>query len=206
MIIDISWPLKNGMTEYKNRSTVQISAYKTIEQDGVSESLVTFHTHSGTHIDAPTHFIKDGKTIDQISLESCIGPCSVLDFMHIEEKITAADFKAYDIQPGARILCKTRNSLRALDEPFNATFVYLDASAAAYLVERSIALIGIDYLGIERNQIGHPTHRELLSHNIVVLEGICLGLVAAGNYRLICLPLAIPGMDAAPARALLHIL
>lgn len=206
MIIDISWPIIQGMTEYKDRSSVKITSLKTMQEHGVYESLLTFHSHTGTHIDTPAHFIEGGKTSEHCLLATFIGPCTVFDVSHVSEKITADDLKDHGIKKGDRILFKTRNSLKAIDAPFDVAFVYLDSSAAEYLVQHSVQLVGIDYLGIERNQKGHETHKLLLQHTIPILEGIRLQNVSAGEYRLICLPLAIPYIDAVPARAVLEIL
>lgn len=204
MIIDISWPITEGMTEYKDRSTACIKQLKSIEEHGVQECSLSFHNHTGTHIDAPAHFVAGGKTVDQLALETFIGPCVVLDLVHIQEKITDRDLADYTFNVGDRILLKTRNSERSTQEPFDYDFVYLAESGARLLADRNIRLVGIDYLGIERNQVGHPTHKALLSNNISILEGLRLAQVHPGVYALICLPLSIQGTDAVPARALLQ--
>lgn len=203
--IDISWPISSDMTAYKDRYVVRIIPTKNFEQDAVRESLITVGSHTGTHIDAPAHFIKNGVRTDALSLDATIGPCVVIDMMHCTQSITRTDLIAVadSIQQGSRILFKTRNSAHTPTDPFDATFVYIDRQAAAYLAELKIQAVGIDYLGIERNQKGHETHITLLSAGVVIIEGLRLEHVVPGHYFLYCLPLALVGTDGAPARAIL---
>lgn len=200
---DITWPIFNGMTAYKDRAVVAIKATKTYEQDGVRESLITIGSHTGTHIDAPAHFLKEGKSLEEINPLACVGFAQVIDMTHVESCIAAAEIKELRIEPRTIVLFKTKNSARSVQDPFDHNFVYIDASAAQALTELHVQAVGIDYLGIERAQPGHETHTLLLQHNILILEGIRLGHVAAGNYFLWCLPLCIPGIDGVPARAVL---
>lgn len=203
--IDISWPISADMTAYKDRSVVRITPTKNFEHDAVRESLITVGSHTGTHIDAPAHFIVDGTTTESVPLCATVGPCVVIDMTHCTQSITHTDLIAVTgcLQPGSRILFKTRNSLHTSTDPFDAAFVYLDRQAAEYLAELNLQAVGIDYLGIERNQKGHDTHIALLSAGVVIIEGLRLEHVTAGNYFLYCLPLALIGSDGAPARAIL---
>lgn len=203
-IIDISWPISNTMTAYKNEKTVSCEPLKTIAKDGAQKTKITLDTHTGTHVDAPAHFIKDGITNDKIELETMMGPCVVIDLSRISGAITAADLEEYDLEECDILLIKTKNSARATDAPFDSEFVYLDASAAEYLAEMTdIQTIGFDYLGIERNQINHDTHHALFEAEITIIEGLRLAAVAEGEYFFVCLPLAVKGLDGAPARAIL---
>lgn len=202
-IIDISWPIDLNMTQYKNRQDVGMLATKTFKQHNVRDTLVTLGTHTGTHVDAPAHFLEDGITINEIPLNNLCGTAHVFDFTHVQDCITVEDLKAQNIEPDTIVLLKTRNSIAAWDALFNTEFVYVDAVAAKYLVDKKIKAVGIDYLGIESNQPGHPTHKVLLSNNIPIIEGLRLEHAQPGNYTLICLPLALKGLDAAPARAIL---
>ena len=203
-MIDISWPISNEMTEYKNRKSVQIRTLKTILNDNVFESELTFHSHTGTHIDAPAHFLKNGAPVDHVSFDSLIGTCRVLDCSHLGQVISASDLSNFAIESGERILLKTKNSTLDSQSLFDASFAYLNRSAAEYLVSKKLKTIGIDYLGIERNQPQHETHTVLMSASITIIEGLRLANVIPGNYELICLPLLILGVDAAPARAILR--
>ncbi|HSW73704.1 MAG TPA: cyclase family protein [Candidatus Limnocylindria bacterium] len=202
-IIDISWPISPDMTAYKDRKQVLLTPTKTFEQDHVRESMLQLGCNSGTHIDAPSHFMRDGVFIDKVSLSTVIGPCTVLDLTHVTFAITASDLQKQSIDEGSIVVCKTTNSSLAPTAPFNPHFVYIDASAARYLVEKNIKAIGIDYLGIERNQPDHATHEAFMQAGITIIEGLRLQGVQAGNYFLWCLPLALQGTEAAPARAVL---
>ncbi len=202
-IYDISWPISQATTEYKNKGTIQLTAVKGFETDGVRDSTITLGTHTGTHVDAPSHFLKDGKSIDMISLDRVMGRAIVLDLMTVFESISADDLARYDIKEGDIVLLRTANSALGITDPFNGNFIYLDASGARYLAEKNIKAVAIDYLGIERGDPEHTTHITLMKADIVIIEGVRLSHVPAGDYFMICLPLAIIGLEAAPARAIL---
>jgi arylformamidase len=203
-IIDISWPISSAMTAYKNEKNVAFAPLKKLEVDGARKTQITLDSHTGTHVDTPAHFINDGATSDGIDLETLAGPCVVIDLSRISGAITAADLEEYDLEECDILLIKTKNSALAVDTPFNPDFVYLDASAATYLAEMTdIQTVGFDYLGIERNQPKHDTHHALFEADITIVEGLRLAAVAEGEYFFVCLPLALKGLDAAPARAIL---
>jgi arylformamidase len=202
MIIDISWPLQEGMTTYKNRDDFGIAHTKTWQEDGYRESRITCGVHAGTHVDAPSHFLESGTNSDELQLHTLMGPCTVLDVTHVNDAISKEDLITLPLS-NSRVLFKTKNSLRSATDTFNDQFIYINESAARYLKEQGVICVGIDYLGIERNQPGHPTHKTLLGAGITVVEGLRLTHVSAGQYTLICLPLALVGLDAAPARAVL---
>lgn len=202
-IIDISWPISESMTAYKDRSVVKFVHTKTWEQDHAREALITLGTHTGTHVDAQPHFMEHGATVDQLDLSKLIGPCTVIDMLHIDDHIDADDLKNLEIEPDQIVLFKTKNSALKSDDLFHASFIYLNQSAAKFLAEKKVKAVGIDYLGIERNQPGHETHLHLLEKNIPIIEGLRLEHVQAGTYFLCCLPLPLQGLEAAPARAIL---
>jgi len=204
-IFDISWPISKATTGYKDRYIVGIDEIKNFNRDGVRETAIHLSSHSGTHVDAPSHFLKEGKTIDEIHLDRLIGDCVVLDMTTCAERITRDCLLAHDneIMQGSIILLRTTNSDFSPTDKFSPHFVYLEASGAAYLAEKKVKAVGIDYLGIEHSQPGHPTHENLLNADIVVIEGLRLHHVQAGNYFFVCLPLNVIGTEAAPARAIL---
>lgn len=202
-IFDISWPISQAMTAYKDRSVVKIEPVKTFEKDAVRETLITLGAHSGTHVDAASHFLKAGASIDHLNLQSIIGPCAVIDLSMITGTIMPEHLENHHIEKDAIVLLKTSNSKLDTDAPFDKDFVYLNWPAARWLAQKKIKAVGIDYLGIERNDPEHKTHIILFENNITIIEGLRLGPVAAGNYFLICLPLLIPTIEAAPARAIL---
>jgi len=205
-IIDISWPITENSTEYKNRKTVKFLEAKNFIKDHARETILELHIHTGTHIDAPAHFLEYGKTIQDISLGKLVHvEAVVLDLTGCDEKITQKDLEKYGekIKENFVILLKTKNSFLPFDAPFNSEFVYVADDAAEYLVSKKIAAIGIDYLGIERNQKNHPTHKKLLESNIIIIEGLRLEKAEQGNYFFTCLPILLPNLEAAPARAII---
>lgn len=202
-LIDISWPIAEAMTAYKDNRTVKLEPRKRFEKDAVRETLITLSSHTGTHVDAPAHFMRDGVTIDQIPLERLCGDAVVIDMTYVTEKITRADLVGLSIPENKIILFKTKNSSLDVTQPFTHDFVYIDYTAAEYLVEKRIRAIAIDYLGVERSQPRHETHIVFMQAGIPIIEGVRLAQVEVGSYKLFCLPLLIPGCDAAPARAVL---
>ncbi|MBM3886777.1 cyclase family protein [Candidatus Dependentiae bacterium] len=202
-IIDISWPIKPSMTTYKNNKPVTFTPLKNFPQDDVRDSLIALNVHTGTHVDAPSHFLEEGSSIEGFSLDQLIGKAVVIDLTNVEEKITAKNLQAYSLTKNDIVLLKTKNSLRNADESFDFNFIYLAPCAASFLAQQGVKAVGIDYLGIERNSPNHETHSILLEQQIPIIEGLRLDHVAAGSYQFCCLPIAIEGLEAAPARAIL---
>lgn len=204
-IFDISWPLSSATTSYKDKHTIRFEETKNFNKDGVRETIITLSSHSGTHVDAPSHFLRDGKTIDEMHLDRLIGRCLVLNLETVDAAITHEDLKKYadEIQENDIVLLKTANSLKKTTDKFWPDFIYLAVSGANYLYERGVKAVGIDYLGIERGNPDHDTHQFLMKRDIAIIEGLRLGHVQEGRYQLYCLPLNIVGLEAAPARAIL---
>jgi arylformamidase len=202
-IIDISWPITPEMTGYKDAKSFRVSTVATFEKKEMRETVLSMSSHAGTHIDAPAHFVKNGKTIDQIALDAFVGPCTVLDLTSVQGNISEQDLKNQPINENNIILLKTTNSTLSATAPFHYEFVALDKSGAHYLISKKIKTVGIDYLGIERDQPGHPTHIDLMKNNITIIEGLRLENVEPGSYDLYCLPLAVKNLEAAPVRAIL---
>ena len=204
-VIDISWPISKATTGYKDRSVIHFDHVKHFNTDGVRETNIHLSSHSGTHIDAPAHFLKEGKAIDELPLDRFVGDCVVLDMTTCAERITRNCLMAHDDQicEGGIVLLRTTNSDLSVTDKFNPHFVYLEVSGATYLAEKKIKLVGIDYLGIEHSQSGHPTHETLMHADVGIIEGLRLGHVKTGNYFFAALPLYTIGLEAAPARAVL---
>lgn len=202
-IYDISWPISMGSTGYKDKKVVNFQAVKSFDADGVRESTITLSAHTGTHVDAPSHFMRDGKPIDQIDLSSIIGRAKVFDMSAISDGITRDHIENLQIDAGDIVLFKTSNSATGATDAFTPHFIYLTHSGAQCLVERKVRAVGIDYLGIERSQPEHDTHHQLFAHNVTIIEGLRLQAVKEGTYFLCCLPLYTIGLEAAPARAVL---
>lgn len=207
-VIDISWPINQNTVEYKNKGELKFKSVKDIQADGVHQTHVSLDMHTGTHIDAPMHFLRDGNTVDSISFDYLIGECKVFDFTCAEEniakeKITASDLQKLDIQENDIVLFKTKNSFFSAQGKFEPNFVYLDKTAAQFLASKKIKTVGIDYLGIERAQPEHETHKIFFKANVTIIEGLRLGDVNPGKYFLICLPVKFEGVEAALSRAVL---
>lgn len=162
--------------------------------------------HIGTHVDAPDHFLGNGKTVEDIPLDLLVGPAYVVD-LPVNGQISASDLEAAAIPEGTiRLLIKTPNSLLWADgfQEFQEDFIALEEDAAAYLVSRKIKVVGIDYLSIAPFADPAPTHKRLLDAEVLIIEGLNLNGIKEGAYTLLCLPIKIKGADGAPARVLLQ--
>lgn len=201
-LYDISLPISSKMPVYNNDTARKpvLSFSKQVISDGVTNGKIEMDLHTGTHIDAPLHMLAGGASIDETSLTSVVTSCRVISLVQVEEQITEEDLIPFEIKAGEFILFKTKNSFM---DTFNPKFIYLTQEAASYLAEIGIKGIGLDGMGIERNQKGHPSHKILFNKNCVILEGIRLKLVEPGQYKLIALPLKIVGAEASPVRAIL---
>jgi arylformamidase len=166
-------------------------------------SELTMSTHTGTHLDAPYHFYDDGADIASVALHHFVGPARVVS-VNVEKYIAAADLQRMDLQGIERLLLRTR--VRDLPpERFDRNFVYLAPEAARFLGCLGLSLVGTDAPSIDAYASKDlEAHKCLLEKNVAILEGLCLGAVADGDYELICLPLRLAGLDGSPARAILR--
>ena len=168
-------------------------------------SRVSMGVHTGTHVDAPFHFLQDGTTVDKLNLSLLTGRAYVLHLPDVEV-ITAAVLEEAQIPPRTRrVLFKTRNSdFWVKGEPdFQTDFVGLSEDGAEYLVRRGVKLVGVDYLSVAPFKNSRPTHEKLLEAGVVIVEGLDLSEVSQGRYTIYCLPLKLANSDGAPARAIL---
>ncbi len=194
------------MVTWPGDPSVRISHALSLERgDPCTVSYLELGAHSGTHMDAPAHFVAGGAGIDSMPPDAAIGPARVI-LIDDRESITLDELEPHQIQPGERILFKTHNSDRSWEtDAFAEEFVYLSAAAARHLVDRRVTLVGIDYLSVGGFRAdGVETHQALLQAGIWVIEGLRLERVRPGRVDLICLPLKIAGGDGAPARALVR--
>ena len=200
-IHDLSVTIRTGMVTYPGDPTVHMERVASLEAgDTANLTRLDFGVHTGTHVDAPRHFLVDGSGAESLPLEALIGPCVVADATDVESRIDAAAVERLRLSPGTeRVLLKTRNSDLWAGESFTENFVSLSGDGAGALVEAGIRLVGIDYLSV-----GDPAaHRALLGAGVVPVEGLDLRGLEPGTYQLVCLPLKIEGSDGAPARAVL---
>jgi arylformamidase len=201
---DISVPIHTSMPVYEGDPPVEVTLLLSIEKgDQANVSRLLMGAHTGTHVDAPRHFVQGAATVDEIPLEILIGSVRVIDVPSVGA-ITAEVVAGMDLESAERVLFKTSNSELWRQNGFRKDFVYITGDAAEYLIEAGVKLVGIDYLSVE--EFGSPqanAHLALLRAGTVILEGINLSEVLPGNYKLICLPLLIKGCDGAPCRAVL---
>ena len=204
-IIDITVPVRPDMIVYEGDPGVRLARVQSMADGALCNvSELACGVHTGTHIDAPVHFIDGAAGIDETPLDALIGACVVVDATSLDGDIDAAAVEQLAIPADAqRVLFKTRNSALWSRAHFSRDFIGLTQSAARALVERGTRLAGIDYLSIAPAADAAPTHIELLRAGVVILEGLDLREVTPGAYRLVCLPLRLEGADGAPARAVL---
>ena len=206
-IIDISLTIFPEMPVWPGDDQVDLHRRTKIE-DGAHANVSFFSAsaHTGTHVDAPYHFLPNGGTVENLPLDALVGPVQVIQITSDIEVITAEVMEQLKIEPVVeRVLFKTKNSeiWKNPEAPFNPHFVGIDESGAKFLVEHKIKLVGIDYLSISPYKQSQGPHVALLGAGIVIIEGLDLSAASAGKYTLCCLPLKLKGADGAPARAVL---
>lgn len=205
-IIDISAFISSTMGVWPGAPKTEFSWRRSMPKgDRSNNSNFFMNSHSGTHVDAPLHFVKDGKSVDSMSLEAMIGEAFVFDLSKRNE-ITVEDLeKGWPKKGTKRVLIKTSNSKLWKDQPneFVKDYIALTKAPTHWLLDKRVALIGIDYLSIQR--FGDPpiVHQILLEAGVVIVEGLDLSNVDEGMYQLICLPIKLAGLEAAPARVIL---
>jgi len=204
-LIDITVPIRPGMIVYDGDPDVGLQRTASIASGAICNvSRLDAGVHTGTHIDAPVHFIDGGAGAEATPLEALIGSAYVVDATEVDGDIDSATLEQLELPANARrVLFKTPNSRLWAEERFSPDFVGLTESAAQQLVQRGVRLVGADYLSIAPKSDPAPTHVTLLGAGAVILEGVDLRAVDPGWYRLVCLPLLLEGSDGAPARALL---
>jgi arylformamidase len=203
--IDVSVPIRTGMVHWPGDPPARISRALSMERgDPCTVSLLEMGAHTGTHMDAPAHFVPGGLGIDDLPLDASVGSARVIPIRD-HTSIKTDELVRYHIRRGERVLFKTHNSDHCWDtDRFVEDFVYLSATAAQYLAERQVRLVGIDYLSVGGFRAdGVETHQALLQAGIWIIEGLNLKRVRPGRVQLLCLPLKIAGADGAPCRAVI---
>lgn len=219
-LIDITIPFRDGMVHWPSDFAPRIERIMDVDRgDEVTISKLQVLSHTGTHIDAPLHFVPKGGTIDEMPLDTMIGPARVIEIKD-PESVKLEELAPYDVQRGERILFKTQNSskLYKTDE-FSKEYVFVTYEAAEYLVNRGIVLVALDYLSVSKYETEadwdsvteyltksdvHRVHRIFLKNGIYILEAVDLSDVEPGEYELICLPIKLDRGDAGLARAVLR--
>jgi arylformamidase len=195
------------MPLYEGDPGLEIQQWSALARgDSANVSALHFGAHTGTHVDAPAHFVEGARKIDALSLNALIGVARVVDVPDEVVEIGADFVSKLDLKQVERILFHTRNS-GFWNDAFRKDFSHLSPDAAKLLVDAGIKLVGVDYLSVEKFHSGdHRTHLTLLKNDVVIVEGLNLSGVPAGDYELICLPLKIAAGagDGAPARAVLR--
>lgn len=201
--LDLTHPLSAAIPTWEDSEAPQIKTLCEIGPDcPVRVSHIATGMHTGTHLDAPAHFLADGSMVESIPLESLIGPCWICETGDAAV-VDAATLETLSIPATARrILFRTSNTARGLmrQPKFDRSYVGLDASGAAWLRDRGVVLVGFDYLSIQAFEAPDRTHRLLLAENVVLVEGLDLDRVSQGWYDLVCLPLLAKDVEGAPAR------
>lgn len=205
--IDVTLPISPSLPVWPGSLPIRFDRVSDIHNgDPHTDTDIHLSAHTGTHIDAPSHFVRDGKNLSDFPIEKMIGPALVVEIPHVDI-ISEKDLAQLDIPADARrLLIKTDNSelWSNPNHEFTSEFVALDKSAALWLVGFGLDVIGVDYLSIQPFHHGPETHQILLGADIIAIEGLNLASITPGNYELLCLPMRLMDTEAAPARVLLR--
>ncbi len=203
-LLDVSVPLVQGMPAYPGNPDFELQPIKRIAEGASSNvSRLIMGTHTGTHVDAPKHFLENGTGVDALPLDLLLGRARVVEIAK-RGAIGGSELAAAGLREDLRVLLKTPNSALWNDPGFHPDYTYIDEEGARFLVEQGVKVIGVDYLSVEQyKKAGAPAHRALLSHGVVIIEGLNLSEAEPGMYEMYCLPLRVAGADGAPARVIL---
>jgi arylformamidase len=203
---DISVPIRDGMFTFDGDPLVSLQRASSMADGAICNiSRLDFGVHSGTHVDAPVHFIDGAAGIESVALDVLIGPTLVVDARGVTGNFDRAAIESLDIPAGTeRLLFRSRNSELWNNPAFDRSFAAVTPDGAEALVALGLRLVGNDYLSIAPYGDPTPTHVTLLGAGIAVLEGLDLRAIEPGRYDLICLPLRIPGSDGGPARVVVR--
>jgi len=203
-VYDITVPLAPGIPTYPGDPPLEIEPVVALGTGPFRLTRLSLTTHTGTHVDAPAHFMEGGATIDELALEILVGKARVIEVV-ARERIDRKDLEAQDLRDDLRVLLKTRMSGQMQRSEFQTDHLYLTKDAAQYLAQAGLKLVGFDYLSVERHgSVDFPTHAALLGAGVVLVEGLDLSEVEPGEYDMTCLPLRVAGGDGAPARVILR--
>ena len=204
-VFDISVPIRNGGPVYPGNPSIRIEPHSELSKGKSSNlSTIAIGSHTGTHVDAQHHFVDGGQKVDELPLDTLIGPARLIAFPHDVMSVTAQLLQQHTLDGVQRLLIHTRNSSFVNDPNFHPDFTFVAPDAAELLVSLGVKLVGVDYYSIEQFRSGHhKTHRTLLQQGVVIVEGLDFSRVPPGDYNLYCLPLLLTGLDGAPARAVL---
>lgn len=209
-IHDVSVSINTSMPVFPGDPGIEFEQWASLAKgDPANVTMLHFGAHTGTHVDAPAHFIEGSPGVSAMALDVLMGPARVIEFNDEVLAITASSIRAIDLAGVTRVLFKTRNSVFWNDpgRGFRRDFTYIEPDAAVALVELGVWLVGIDYLSVEKfGSTSFDTHTTLLEHGVVIIEGLDLRHVEQGDYELLCLPLKLAGGsgDGAPARTVLR--
>ena len=203
--IDITFPISSNLPKWPGSLGFKMEWHSKMPENINNTTSFSMDTHFGTHIDSPLHFVKEGKSIDELDLENLIGEVYVVEIRNTRS-ISSLDLDLALIPDDCKkLIIKTQNQIYwdSKLKYFQEDFVGLDHTGAQWIVNRGIHLIGIDYLSIQRFHDGPASHQILLENEVIILESLNLQDVDVGVYELICLPIRLLGFEGAPVRAIL---
>ncbi len=204
-VYDISIPVHARTVTFPGDPTLQFHAAARLSRgDVVNLSALEMCAHTGTHFDAPWHFLDHGAKSDEVPLSHFLGPALVADIGDVPA-VGRAELERVPLDGVERLLLKTRNSALLREASFRTDFTYLAADGAEYLASLPLKLVGIDYFSIDQHKSAtFPAHHALLGKGIAIIEAIDLTDVPSGRYELVCLPMKLVGLDGGPVRAILR--
>lgn len=203
-VYDVTRPIISDMTVWPGDESVLVERTSSISQGNmVNVSRVHMGVHTGTHVDAPLHFIDQGKSVDQLDIGLFTGWVRVVDVRHVK-CIRPEHIRNIAGRNDEAVFFRSSFSEKNLEGLFDPDYTSLSYEAAKILLDQGVRVIGTDALSIEEyNSIGFPTHYALLEKEVLIVEGLCLKGVPEGRYRYACMPLSLKGSDGSPARVVL---
>jgi len=207
--IDLTLEISNKLPSFPGSPSPQFISWADKKSDGYNLELIFFSSHSGTHLDAPYHFVEKGVSIDKIPLSKLIINAVVCRVKKDpNEPITQRDIIDFEtkngaIHPNMAVVFETEWSKSIAKKDYFTRNPGLSAAAARYLLKKKVSLVGIDSPSIDIGKDSKfPVHHILLKGGVLILENLCnLGKIPRSYFKLIVLPLKLRGATGSPVRA-----
>ena len=197
-IFDISMTIHPQMAMFEDDPPPKFSIWEQpSEQNSFTTSKLELFSHTGTHVDAPSHLFPNTESIIEIPLDHLVGEALVV------EVLSDGALSSHSDPQGKIILLKTGESTYLRKGVFRSNFLAPNAKEIENLIDANIKAIGIDTLSIDNFETEVINHPLLLEASIPIIEGLDLNEVPPGEYFCVCLPLKLQGLDGAPARAII---
>jgi len=201
MIIDLSVKLDEKMPTYPGDPKVEIEPAGVLDKDGFADSLLSFGTHAGTHIDAPFHMLQGGKTLDDFPANKFVGRGKLVN---LNSQTSVSDIEGLSLSPDDIVLFKSGFSQHFYEPKYFKDYPVISERVAQFLADNKVKMVGLDTCSVD-NQRDFPVHKILLKAEILIIENLTnLDKLVGKAFKVFALPLRLD-LDGSPARVVAEV-